>query len=139
MKRKFSSTANAGSSTVIASPADGHASAESDSGQHVLRLSKRTKQSALSEARKLSKDLSESRTTKEVLGILLKFYKQLPLESVEETEFAAKVIIERANKDEDVDNRIKMFSILGKLLRYPGVNLKYIVEEAIRCISKEGM
>ena len=137
MKRRFSSSA--GSSTLIVSTAsDGHTSAESDSGQHTLRLSKRAKQPALSEARKLSKDLADSRTTKEVLSILLRFFKQLPLESVEETEFAAKVIVERANKEEDVANRVKLFSILGSLLRYPGVNLKYIVEEAIRCISKEG-
>jgi hypothetical protein len=137
MKRRFSSSA--GSSTlIIAPPTDGHSSAESDSGQHTLRLSKRAKQTALSEARKLSKDLGDSRTTKEVLSILLRFFKQLPLESVEETEFAAKVIVERANKEEDVANRVKLFSILGSLLRYPGVNLKYIVEEAIRCISKEG-
>ena len=139
MKRRFSSgPSGAGSSTIITSPTDGHTSAESDSGQHTLRLSKRSKQLALSEARKLSKDLADSRATKEVLSILLRFFKQLPLESVEETEFAAKVIVERANKEEDVANRVKLFSILGALLRYPGVNLKYIVEEAIRCIGKEG-
>ncbi|XP_028400177.1 integrator complex subunit 4-like isoform X2 [Dendronephthya gigantea] len=135
MKRRFSSSA--GSTTIITSPTDGHTSAESDSGQHTLRLSKRLKQPTLSEARKLSKDLSDSRSTREVLSILLKFWKQLPLESVEETEFAAKVIVERANKEEDVANKVKLFSILGVLLRYPGVNLRYIVEEAIRCITKE--
>ena len=138
MKRRFSSNTGGSTSIVITSPSDGHTSVESDSGQHTLRLSKRSKQSVLSDARKLSKDLSDSRTSKDALGILLRFFKQLPLESVEETEFAAKVIVERANKEEDVSIKIKLFSILGTLLRYPGVNLKYVVEEAIRCISKEG-
>lgn len=137
MKRRFSSSA--GSTTaVLTSPGDGHTSAESDSGQHTLRLSKRSKQTALNEARRLSKDLSDSRTTKEVLKILLRFVKQLPLDSLEDTEFAAKIIVERANKEEDVANKVKLFSILSTLLRYPGVNWKYIVEEIIRCISKEG-
>ena len=136
MKRRFSSSAGASSSTVIlTSPGDG---TDSDSGQHTLRLSKRSKQPLLSEARKLSKDLSDSRTAKEVLNILLRFSKQLPLESAEETEFAAKVIVERVNKEEDVANRVKLFSIVGTLLRHPGVNVKYIVEEAIRFIGKEG-
>ena len=135
MKRRFSS--NTGS-TVVVSPTEGQPSTDNNDGQHFLRLSKRIKQPTLSGARRLAKELSESRAPKDVLSTLLHFFKQLPLDSVDETEFAAKVIVERASKEEDGANRIKMFSILGTLLRYPGVNLKYIVEEVIRCISKEG-
>lgn len=135
MKRRFS--LSTGSATVV-SPTEGQTNTETDCGQYVLRLSKRLNQSVLSGARRLSKELSDSRTPKDVLQTLLHFLKQLPLESVDDTEFAAKVIVERASKEEDVANRMKMFSILGILLRYPGVNLKYILEEVIRCINKEG-
>lgn len=133
MKRRFS-----GSSTLIlTSPIDGSQNSESESG-HTLRLSKRSKPAALSEARKLSKELSDSRTSKEALTILVRFSKQLPLDTLEENEFAAKVIVERVSKEEDVTNRVKLFSILGTLLKYPHMNLKYVVEEAIRCLCKEG-
>ena len=98
---------------------------------------KRPKQT-LSASKRLAFELSQYSTQQEILTILVDIERELPLETLEEVEFAIQTLWERLYESEDVVVKAKIISLLGSLARFPGVNINPIVDSLLKILNSEG-
>lgn len=104
--------------------------------QPVLKL-KRSRQT-LEASKRLAFELSQYSTQQEILQTLVDLEKELPLESLEVTEFVIRTLWERFYETTDVVVRVKVVSLLGSVARFPGVNIHAIAEELIKLLNTDG-
>ena len=104
--------------------------------QAVLKL-KRPRHT-LDASKRLAFELSQYCTQQEILQILVDIDKEIPLESLEETEFLLRTLWERLYEMKDSVVRVKILSLLGRVAKYPGVNVHSVAEDLIKLLPLVG-
>ena len=113
---------------------------EEDQGvQSQLSLKLKRPKQTLSASRRFAFELSQYSTQQEIVRILVEVEKELPLDTLEEVEFAIQSLWEHLYESKDVVIKAKIVSLLEHLARFPGANAQSTVENLMKLLSSEGV
>ncbi|XP_014681400.1 PREDICTED: integrator complex subunit 4-like [Priapulus caudatus] len=82
-------------------------------------------------------DLQNATSSDHTLELLLAFRKQLPLGNAENTETLVRKLLVQFYKEKESHVRVQLVAVLGDLVRTPGFDCCWVVEDISGCLKQE--
>ena len=105
--------------------------------QPTLKLKKVKQAESVNAIKRIAYELTEYATQQDVLKLLVELERELPLEQLEEVEFALRTLWERLYEEKAAIVRVKIISLLGTLAKFPGVNTMSVIEDFSKLLLEE--